>query len=89
LAGKWLAAFFTQKIFSYSNLQRKLIFGLSSSHAAATLAIILIGYKNKIIDENILNGTVILILVTCMVASFVTERASKTIALIPPNKSNK
>jgi len=80
LAGKWLSAFFTQKIFGYSNHQRKLIFGLSSSHAAATLAIILIGYKEKILDANILNGTIILILVTCMVASFVTERAAKAIA---------
>ncbi len=83
LAGKWMSAFLTQKIFNYSNTQRKLIFGLSSSHAAATLAIILIGYKNKIIDDNILNGTIILILVTCLVASFVTERAGKKLALAP------
>ncbi|HTD42128.1 MAG TPA: cation:proton antiporter, partial [Mucilaginibacter sp.] len=81
LAGKWLSVFFTQKIYNYSNTQRKLMFGLSSSHAAATLAIILIGYKNKIIDDDILNGTVILILVTCMVASIVTEYASKKLAL--------
>ena len=77
LLGKWLSAFFTQKIFKYSVIQRRLIFGLSSSHAAATLAIILIGFKDKIIDENILNGTIVLILVTCMVASLVSERASK------------
>ncbi|MFI5139743.1 MAG: cation:proton antiporter [Sphingobacteriales bacterium] len=85
LAGKWLSAFSIQKIFSYSNNQRKLIFGLSSSHAAATLAIILIGYKEKILDANILNGTIILILVTCMVASFVTERAARAIAADPKN----
>ena len=36
LAGKWLAAFFTQKVFKYSKAQRQLIFGLSSAHAAAT-----------------------------------------------------
>ena len=79
--------FFTQKIFNYSRIQRKLIFGLSSSHAAATLAIILIGYKDKIIDGNILNGTIVLILVTCMVASVVTERASKKIVAPPVNES--
>jgi len=86
LAGKWISAFLTQKIYGYSNTQRKLIFGLSSSHAAATLAIILIGYKSKIIDDNILNGTVILILVTCMVASIVTERAGKRLALKATHK---
>src|SRR5574344_439649 len=66
--GKWLAAFFTQKLYRFSKYQRQLIFGLSSSHAAATLAIILSGYKAGILDENILNGTIILILITCMVA---------------------
>ena len=80
LAGKWLSAYFTQKIYSYSNTQRNLIFGLSSSHAAATLAIILIGYKSKIIDDNILNGTIILILITCITASFITELAGKKLS---------
>ena len=79
LLGKWIAAFFTQLIFRFSNAQRKLIFGLSSSHAAATLAVILVGYKAGILDSNILNGTVVLILVTCIVASFVTENAAKMI----------
>lgn len=79
LAGKWLAALLAQVVFRYTGAQRQLIFGLSSSHAAATLAIILVGYKAGIIDENILNGTIILILVTCLVASFATESAAKRI----------
>jgi Kef-type K+ transport system membrane component KefB len=77
LLGKWAAAFLTQKTFSFSKIERQLIFGLSSSHAAATLAIILVGYKAGILDEKILNGTIILILVTCIVASFATEKAGK------------
>ncbi len=76
---KWLAAFFTQLIFKYSKAQGQLIFGLSSAHAAATLAIVLVGYQAGILDENILNGTIILILITCIVASFATEKAAKTI----------
>lgn len=79
ITGKWLAAFFTQIAFRFSKGQRKLIFGLSSAHAAATLAVILVGYKAGILDDNILNGTVILILVTCIVASFATESATKMI----------
>ncbi len=77
--GKWVAAFFTQVIFRFSKEQGKLIFGLSSAHAAATLAVILVGYKAGIIDENILNATVVIILVTCVVASFATESAAKMI----------
>ncbi len=81
IAGKWLAAFFTQQVFRYQPEQRQLIFGLSNAHAAATLAVILIGYNLKILDENVLNGTIILILITCLVASFVTEGAGRKIAL--------
>jgi Kef-type K+ transport system membrane component KefB len=81
LFGKWFAALFTQLIFKYSKAQRQLIFGLSSAHAAATLAVILVGYKAEILDENILNGTIILILITCIVASFATEKAAKKIVI--------
>ncbi len=79
LLGKWIAAFATQQLFRYSADQRQLIFGLSSSHAAATIAVILVGYQARILDLNILNGTIVLILVTCIVASLVTERTSKRI----------
>jgi Kef-type K+ transport system membrane component KefB len=81
ITGKWLASFFVQIIFKYSKAQRQLIFGLSSSHAAATLAVILVGYKAGILDENVLNGTIILILITCIVASFSTENAARKILL--------
>lgn len=86
LITKWLAALITQKIFGYSADQRRLIFGLSTSHAAATIAVILIGYNMKIIDENVLNGTIVLILVTCMTGSFVTANAGKRIAISEVSK---
>lgn len=79
--GKWLAAFFTQKIFRFTRIERNVIFGLTSSHAAATLAVILIGYNIGLVDEKVLNGTVILILITCLVSSFITERAGRKIAI--------
>jgi Kef-type K+ transport system membrane component KefB len=78
---KWLAAWLTQLTFSYNSVHRRLIFGLSSSHAAATLAIILVGYDAKILDENTLNATIILILITCMVSSLVTERAARELLI--------
>lgn len=79
--GKWIAAYVTQKTYGYSVPQRNLIFGLSGGHAAATLAIVLVGYKEGILDEGILNGTIILILVTCIVASFAAEKAAKKIVI--------
>ena len=82
LFSKWLAAFFTQLSFGYSVPQRNVIFGLSSAHAAATIAVILIGFNMGIINENVLNGTVLLILVTCLVGSFVTENAGRRLAIV-------
>ena len=79
LLGKWFAALLTQWSFRFTAAQRQLIFGLSSAHAAATLAVVLVGYRAGILDDNILNGTILLILVTCVVASFATERAARAI----------
>ncbi len=86
LIGKWMAAFFTQKIFNYTSTHRDIMFGLSSSHAAATIAVILIGYRIGLVNEHVLNGTVILILVTCLVASFVTERAARKLVITEADK---
>lgn len=81
IIGKYLAAAITSLTFNFPTTWRRLIFGMSSSHAAATLAVILVGFKMGIVDENVLNGTIVLILVTCLVASFVTENAAKKIMI--------
>ena len=78
---KWLAALATQLLFKMSKVERKMIFGLSTSHAAATLAIIMVGYQDHILSINIVNGTILLILFTCMTASFVTEHAGKDLLI--------
>jgi Kef-type K+ transport system membrane component KefB len=77
LTGKGLAAWLTRVICKFSVVQGRLIFGLSASHAAVTIAIITVGYNKGVLSEDVLNGTVVLILVTCVVAAFVTERAAK------------
>ncbi len=81
LFSKWLAALVTQIIFKLTNVERQVIFGLSTAHAAATLAIIIRGYEKEILSIEIVNGTILLILVTCMVASFVSENAGKKLLL--------
>jgi hypothetical protein len=81
IIGKYLAALITSLTFRFPATWRRLIFGMSSSHAAATLAVIMVGFRMGIVDENVLNGTIVLILVTCLVASFVTENAAKKILI--------
>jgi Kef-type K+ transport system membrane component KefB len=93
VATKYLAAWLTQKIFRLLPEEGKMIFGLSTSHAAATLAIILVGYNIiigespsgepiRLLNEDVLNGTILLILVSCAVSSFVVEKASRNLALL-------
>jgi Kef-type K+ transport system membrane component KefB len=86
LIGKWLAAQLSGRIFHYSREQRSLIFGLSSAHAAATLAVILVGYNLGLINDHVLNGTIVLILVTCVTASFITEKAGRQVVLHMDNE---
>jgi Kef-type K+ transport system membrane component KefB len=79
--GKWLAAFMTQKLFNYSVAERNVIFGLSNARAAATLTAVLIGYDLGILNENVLNGTILMILITCVVSSLVVEKAGRQLAI--------
>ncbi len=87
LLTKWLAAFVTQKIFKMSASERSLIYGLTNSRAAATLAIVLVGYGiilpdgSRLLNEDVLNGAMILILVTCIVSSVVTENTARHLLL--------
>ena len=84
IISKWLAAYLTQKIFKLKTLDRQLIFGLSTAHAAATIAIILVGYKIGIVDINVLNATIVVIFASCVVSAMVTERAARSYAVAFP-----
>lgn len=84
---KWLAAFFTQKIYKMGSNERNMIFGLSNAQAAATLAAVLVGNKiimengEKLLNDDVLNGTVVMILFTCIISSLATERSARKFAL--------
>ncbi|MDH4471077.1 MAG: cation:proton antiporter [Fluviicola sp.] len=78
---KFLAAWLTQVLFRMKSTERQVIFGLSTAHAAATLAVIRVGYDMHLLSIDIVNGTVILILITSMTASFVTENAGKRLLI--------
>lgn len=86
LCSKWLAAFITQKVFHYTVAERNVIFGLSVARAAATLTAVLVGFELKVLDENVLNGAVLMILITCVVSSFVVEGAGRKLAIAESKK---
>jgi Kef-type K+ transport system membrane component KefB len=88
LSSKYLAAFITQIIYNFPKNDRNLIFGLSVSHAAATIAVVLVGFDLKILDETALNATILVILVSCSISSFVTEHSGRKVALTEPETSD-
>ena len=81
LTGKWIASFFVSKVFRMSSDERNLMFGLSTSQAAATLAAAIVGNKIGLLNDDVLNGTILLILVTCIVSSMTSDRASRKLIL--------
>lgn len=81
LVGKWSAAWLAQKSFGLQPVERQIMFGLTHATAAGTLAIVTIGYETGIFNAEILNAAVLMILVLCTSASFITEYAAKQLAL--------
>lgn len=81
LSTKWIAAWMIQRIFHYTATDRRLIFGITSAKAAVSLAAVIVGRQLGVFDDAILNGTIIMILVTCTVSSILTERASSKIVV--------
>ncbi len=84
---KWLAAWLTQKIYHMQPNERSMMFGLSNAQAAATLAAVLIGHEiimengERLLNDDVLNGTVVMILFTCIISSLVTERSARRFAI--------
>jgi Kef-type K+ transport system membrane component KefB len=81
LIGKSLAAWIAQIVFRFSKHERQLVFGLSHATAAGTLAIVTIAYQMGILSSDVLNASVLMILVLCTTASFISEHAAKELAL--------
>lgn len=90
-AAKYIAAWMTQKTFHLSTDQRSVIFGLSNAQAAATLAAVMVGYNVitgtdangepiRLLNESVLNGTILMILVTCTIASLAAQKGAHNIA---------
>lgn len=92
---KYLAAVLTAKSFRLSKQQMQMLFGLSVAHVAGTLAVVMVGYNLilgyeadgtpiRLLGEAVLNGTILMILVTCTISTFTTQRAAHRIAIEGP-----
>ena len=74
--GKWFAALIVQIANGFIRNDRRVIFGLSASHAAGALAIAMGAYAGGLMDSTTLSATVLIVLFSCILSNIITERAA-------------
>ena len=74
--GKWIAALIVQKANGFIRNDRRVIFGLSASHAAGALAIAMGAYAGGLMDNTTLSATVLIVLFSCILSNIITEKAA-------------
>ena len=85
--GKAIAAYIMQFSLRYPLYSGNMMFGLTAAHAAGSIAIVMVGIKLELpeggylMNDDMLNGVVMMILFTCVIGSLVTEQASRSIVL--------
>ncbi|MGN1376428.1 MAG: cation:proton antiporter [Prevotella sp.] len=85
--GKGIAAYVTTWLMKKPKVFGDMLFGLTSAHAAGSIAIVMVGMKLQVakdiylMNDDMLNGVVMMILFTCIIGSMITEQASRHIVL--------
>ena len=85
--GKALAAYISSLLFRLSKSDGHMMFGLTSAHAAGAIAMVMVGMRLEVspgvylVSDDMLNGVVMMILVTCIISTLTTERASQQLVI--------
>jgi Kef-type K+ transport system membrane component KefB len=85
--GKAVAAYISSLIFRLTKADGNMMFGLTSAHAAGAIAMVMVGMRLEVapgqylVNNDMLNGVVIMILCTCIISTIMTEHASKQIII--------
>ena len=85
--GKAIAAYAAASMFRLPKSSGNMMFGLTSAHAAGAIAMLMIGMRvelepgKPLVTDDMLNSVVLMILVTCIISTMMTERAAQQITL--------
>ncbi|MBD2072724.1 cation:proton antiporter [Phormidium sp. FACHB-592] len=74
IVAKFVPAWGASKLFKFDFSNMMVIFGLSVAQAASTLAAITVAFNIKLVDQLTVNGTIAMILVTCVASPWITAR---------------
>ena len=86
-AGKAVAAYASALVFRMPMSSGNMMFGLTSAHAAGAIAMVMVGMRIEtspgvyLVDDEMLNGVVMMILFTCVISTIMTEHAAQQITL--------
>lgn len=78
---KFIPAVIVRHAFHYTKDEGLLIFGLSNAQAAATLAAVMVGHEKGLLNDDVLNGTILMIVATIFISTYVTDRVGRRIAV--------
>ena len=85
--GKAVAAYISSLIFRLAQRDGNMMFGMTSAHAAGAIAMVMVGMRLEVspgvylVNSDMLNGVVMMILVTCIISTMMTEHASQQVVL--------
>ncbi len=85
--GKAVAAYLAVYGFRLPLSSGHMMFGLTSAHAAGAIAMVMVGMRLEVspghylVNDEILNGIIMMILFTCIISTLITEQAAKQIVL--------
>ncbi|MGH7298201.1 MAG: cation:proton antiporter, partial [Polyangiaceae bacterium] len=80
IVAKYLAAQGSRLVLRYRKEEAQVVFGLSVVQAAATLASVMVGNRIGLFDDAVVNGTIIMILVTCILGPYVVSKFAPAMA---------
>ena len=87
MIGKALAAYAACIGFKMPLSSGHMMFGLTSAHAAGGIAMVMVGMRLEVspghpmVDDDMLNGVIIMILFTCIISTLVTERSARQLVI--------
>ncbi len=85
--GKAVAAYLSSLLFRLPKSAGHMMFGLTCAHAAGAIAMVMVGMRLEVspgiylVNDEMLNGVVIMILITCIISTFMTEKAAQDIVI--------
>lgn len=91
---KYIAAWISRRVLKISPAGGLMMFGLSEAHAAGALAMVMVGTElhypdgTPLMNSDVLDGVVVMILISCIISSIATDQASKQLKLADESQAS-